>query len=83
MAGNEQKILAGMEKTAEQKAQEVKAIRGAIAGCLGLPSKSTDLVEILRGATPEDLNAIVSVCKAATPRIRVLGQIATELSLGK
>lgn len=80
---NKQQDLPGTEKTAEQKAQEVKALRGAIAGCLGLPSKSTEIVEILKSASPEDLNSIVNVCKAATPRIRVLGQIATELSLGK
>lgn len=78
----EQKVLGGMEKTAEQKATDIKRLKDAMVGCLGLPSKSTEIVSILSGASPDDLNSLVSMCKAVTPRVRVVGAIASEL-MGK
>lgn len=77
-----QKELPGTEKTAEQKGQDVKRLRDGLNGALGLPSKSTDIVRMLEGASAEDLNALVNACKAITPKVRVLGAIATELLQG-
>lgn len=75
----EQKGLAGMEKTAEQKKEEVKRLKDAMAGALGLPSRSVDIMAMLKDATPEELQSLISICKTITPRVRLLGAIATEL----
>lgn len=79
MAGNDQKTLAGMEKTAEQKKAEVQLLKNAMGAALGLPGRSIDIMAILKDASPEDLQSLVSMCKSVTPRVRLLGTIATEL----
>lgn len=78
-----QKDLPGTEKTQDQIKDDVRRLREAMAGCMGLPGRNTDLVNILVNATGEDLSSIVAMCKAITPRVRMLGAIATETLQGR
>lgn len=76
---NEQKVLPGVDKTHAEKEESAKRFRDSLSGCMGLPGRATDTLAGLEGLSVEQLQGLLIMCRAVTPKIRLLSNLVAEM----